>query len=310
LFSVFENLHPCEYSQFTRALSIMTSSWMIVAGALFACMGVFVKLGAAHFSAVELAMYRSAVGLLLIGGIVLARRQTLASVHWRTHLVRGSVGFVSLIAYFYALTRMPLATAMTLSYTAPLFLAAMTTLLLKEKFPPLLIAAIALGFGGTALIFRPSASDGHLLPALLAVGSGFFAAWAYLNVRKLGRAGEPDWRIVFYFTLFSTIGGAIWQVTFSSFSPITPDNAWLLLGMGLCATGAQLALTRAYSTGNTLVVGALSYSTVVFACIAGLIVWQEVLPLMSWIGIAVIVAGGVLATQVETKAHGKVVVED
>lgn len=289
---------------------------MIVAGALFACMGVFVKLGAAHFSAAELAMYRSAVGLILIGGMVLARGQTLATVHWRTHLLRGSVGFVSLIAYFYAVTQMPLATAMTLSYTAPLFLAAMTTLLLKEKFPPLLIAAIVLGFTGTALIFRPSASDGHFMPALLAVGSGFFAAWAYLNVRKLGRAGEPDWRIVFYFTLISTIGGALFQLVFAPqagparFNPISGQNVWILIGMGLCATGAQLALTRAYRLGNTLVVGALSYSTVVFACIAGIIVWRDLLPLMSWLGIAVIVAGGVLATQVETKAHGKVVVED
>lgn len=294
----------------------MTSSWMIVAGALFACMGVFVKLGAAHFSAAELAMYRSGVGFVLIGGMVLLRGQTLATAHWRTHLVRGGVGFVSLIAYFYAVTQMPLATAMTLSYTAPLFLAAMTTLLLKERFPPLLIAAIVLGFCGTALIFRPSASDGHLLPALLAVGSGFFAAWAYLNVRKLGHAGEPDWRIVFYFSLISTVGGALFQIAFPAaghapgFSAITWQNVWILAGMGLCATGAQLALTRAYRTGNTLVVGALSYSTVVFACIAGLIVWQDVLPLMSWLGIAVIIAGGVLATQVETKAHGKVVVED
>jgi drug/metabolite transporter (DMT)-like permease len=186
----------------------------------------------------------------------------------------------------------------------------MTTLLLKEKFPRLLIAAIMLGFCGTALIFRPSVSDGHLIPALLAVSSGFFAAWAYLNVRKLGHAGEPDWRIVFYFSLIATIGGAIWQAVFSRFNPITLNNAWILAGMGICATGAQLALTRAYRTGNTLVVGALSYSTVVFACIAGLIVWQDVLPIWSWIGIAVIIAGGVLATQVETKAHGKVVVED
>lgn len=283
---------------------------MIVAGALFACMGVFVKLGAAHFSAAELAMYRSTVGLVLIGGMVLARRQTLATVHWRTHLLRGGVGFISLLAYFYAVTQMPLATAMTLSYTAPLFLAAMTTLILGERFPRLLVAAIVLGFSGTALIFRPSMSEGHFVPALLAVGSGFFAAWAYLNVRKLGRAGEPDWRIVFYFTLISTLGGALWQASFSEFHPINADNAWILLGMGLAATGAQLSLTRAYRTGNTLVVGALSYSTVVFACVAGYIVWQDSLPLMSWLGIGIIIVGGVLATQVETRAHGEVKVEE
>lgn len=283
---------------------------MLVAGALFAAMGIFVKLGAAHFSAAELALYRSAASLFIIGAVVLTRRQSLKTTHGKTHLLRGTMGFVSLLAYFYAITQMPLATAMTLSYTAPLFLAAMTTLLLREKFPRLLIVAIVLGFSGTALIFRPSFSDGQHIPALLAVSSGFFAAWAYLNVRKMGRLGEPDWRIVFYFSLIASIGCAIWQLTFSTFSPVTWQNVWILAGMGICATGAQLAMTRAYRTGNTLVVGSLSYSTVVFACIAGVILWQDFLPLMSWLGIAIIITGGVIATQVETKTHGKVEIEE
>jgi drug/metabolite transporter (DMT)-like permease len=283
---------------------------MLVAGAFFAAMGVFVKMGAAYFSAAELALYRSAASLIIIGAIVAARGQSLKTEHGKTHLLRGTVGFVSLLAYFYAITQMPLATAMTLSYTAPLFLAAMTTLLLREKFPRMLIAAIVLGFSGTALIFRPSFSEGHHIPALLAVSSGFFAAWAYLNVRKMGRLGEPDWRIVFYFSLIASIGCAIWQAVFSTFSAITWQNVWIIVAMGVCATGAQLAMTRAYRTGNTLVVGALSYSTVVFACIAGVILWHDFLPMMSWLGIGIIIAGGVIATQVETKAHGKAEIEE
>jgi drug/metabolite transporter (DMT)-like permease len=283
---------------------------MLVAGAFFAAMGVFVKMGAAYFSAAELALYRSAASLLIIGAIVAARGQSLKTAHGRTHLVRGTLGFVSLLAYFYAITQMPLATAMTLSYTAPLFLAAMTTLLLREKFPPLLIAAIVLGFAGTALIFRPSFSEGQHIPALLAVSSGFFAASAYLNVRKMGRLGEPDWRIVFYFSLIASIGCAVWQAVFSTFSPITLQNVWIIVAMGVCATAAQLAMTRAYRVGNTLVVGALSYSTVVFACFAGMLLWSDFLSPMSWIGITVIIAGGVLATQVETKTHGKAEIEE
>ena len=288
----------------------MTSSWMIVAGLLFAGMGVFVKLGAAWFSAAELAFYRSSVSLLIIGAMVLVRGYTLRTPLWRTHVLRGCLGFISLLTYFYAVTQMPLATAMTLSYTAPLFLAAMTTLILREKFPPALIAALCLGFGGTAFIFRPSASQGLLLPALLAVGSGFFAAWAYLNVRRMGRLGEPDWRIVFYFSLIATLGAGAWQGTFSTFSPVTAHNAWIIAAMGICATLAQLAMTRAYRTGNTLVVGALSYSTVVFAAILGIFVFGDLLSAASWIGIAVIVTGGVIATRVETREHGKVVIEE
>src|SRR6202008_3919508 len=104
----------------------------------------------------------------------------------------------------------------------------MATLPLREKFPRVLIVAIVLGFSGTALIFRPSFSDGQHIPALLAVSSGFFAAWAYLNVRKMGRLGEPDWRIVFYFSLIASVGCAIWQAVFSTFSAITWQNAWIL----------------------------------------------------------------------------------
>lgn len=283
---------------------------MLVAGLLFAGMGIFVKLGAEYFSAAELAFYRSTVSLLMIGAMAAVQRQSLFTRHWRTHSVRGTFGFISLLAYFYAVTQMPLATAMTLSYTAPLFLAALTTVILGERFPAALIFAILLGFAGTAFIFQPSISDGQLLPALLAVSSGFFAAIAYLNVRKLARLGEPDWRIVFYFSLIASLGASAWQATFSTFHPITVQNIGILLGMGFCATLAQLALTRAYRTGNTLVVGALSYSTVVFAAIGGILVWRDWLPVASWLGIAIIIVGGVIATQVETREHGKVVIED
>jgi drug/metabolite transporter (DMT)-like permease len=288
----------------------MTSSWMLVAGALFAGMGVFVKLGAAYFSVAELVFYRAVIGLLMIGAVVAARRQSVSSPHWKTHTVRGTVGFISLLAYFYAVTQMPLAMAMTLSYTAPLFLAVMTTLILGEKFPVALIFAVVLGFSGTALIFQPSISGGYFIPALFAVCSGFFAALAYLNVRKLGSLGEPDWRIVFYFSLIASLGASAWQATFAAFHPITLQSGGILLGMGFCATLAQLAMTRAYSTGNTMVAGALSYSTVVYASVLGIAVWGDWLPWASWLGIAVIIAGGVIATRVETREHGKVVIEE
>ena len=92
--------------------------------------------------------------------------------------------------------------------------------------------------------------------------SGFFAAIAYLNVKQLGQIGEPEWRIVFYFTLICTFGGGIWMGV-HAFHPVSPRNFLLLLGLGTTATLAQLAMTRAYREGNTLVVGSLAYSTVI-----------------------------------------------
>jgi drug/metabolite transporter (DMT)-like permease len=77
--------------------------------------------------------------------------------------------------------------------------------------------------------------------------------------------------------------------------PVTLRGFGILLGMGSTATFAQLAMTQAYRTGNTLVVGSLAYSTIVFASVFGMLLWKEVLPLDSWLGMALIVAGGVLS---------------
>lgn len=131
----------------------------------------------------------------------------------------------------------------------------------------------------------------------MGLASGFLAAIAYLNVKQLGQIGEPSFRIVFYFTLICTFGGGIWM-GIHAFHPVSPRNFLLLLGLGATATLAQLAMTRAYREGDTLVVGSLAYSTVIFASLWGILLWQEILPLTSWMGIALIILSGVLASRV------------
>jgi drug/metabolite transporter (DMT)-like permease len=160
--------------------------------------------------------------------------------------------------------------------------------------------AVVLGFAGVALLLRPSLQEDQWSGGLIGLASGFFAAIAYLNIRHLGNLGEPDWRVVFYFTLISTIITSIWML-FNTFHPITPVNFLLLLGIGITATLAQLALTRAYRTGKILVVGALAYSTVVFASLWGILIWGELLSLTSWLGIGLIVAGGLLSLRASIK---------
>ena len=82
---------------------------------------------------------------------------------------------------------------------------------------------------------------------------------------------------------------------FDTIHAITLHRLAILLGMGSTATLAQLAMTHAYRTGNTLVVGSLAYSTIVFASLFGMLLWNEILPLTSWLGMALIIAGGVLS---------------
>jgi drug/metabolite transporter (DMT)-like permease len=278
----------------------MRSLWMLVSGFLFACMGVLVKLSAVYFSSIELVFYRSMIGFLIICVIVSVRHLPLSTLYWKNHCWRGLSGLGSVLMFFYCITQLPLATAVTLNYTSPLFLTLLTTMILKDHFQWLLAVAVVLGFAGVVLLLRPSLQEDQWSGGLIGLASGFFAAIAYLNIRHLGNLGEPDWRVVFYFTLISTIITSIWML-FNTFHPITPVNFLLLLGIGITATLAQLALTRAYRTGKILVVGALAYSTVVFASLWGILIWGELLSLTSWLGIGLIVAGGLLSLRASIK---------
>src|SRR5574340_61206 len=272
----------------------MKSGWMVVAGFLFGLMGVFVKLGSAHFSSAELVFYRSLIGLVVISAIIKSRRHPIATVHWRMHVWRGLSGFFALMLFFYSISQLPLATAVTLNYTSPLFLALLTALVLKERPQLPLLFAILLGFAGVVLLLRPTLHHDQLVAGLTGLASGALAGVAYLNVKQLGQLGEPEWRVVFYFTLVCTIGAGMWMLL-HHFHSVTAKGLLILLGMGTTATLAQLAMTRAYRLGRTLVVGSLAYSTVVFASLLGIALWGETLSATSWLAILLIVVSGIVS---------------
>lgn len=270
----------------------MGALWMLVAGFLFGCMGVFVKLGAAYFSNIELVFYRSLIGLIIMVVILRQRGGTMATAQWKGHLWRGISGSIALLLFFYCITVLPLATAITLNYTSPLFLAVLMVVIVKEHFHAPLTIAISLGFVGMILLLHPTFERNQLIPGLLGLISGFFAGVAMLNVRELSRSGEPEWRIVFYFSLIATLISGV-AMLFDTIHAITLQMMFILLALGSTATLAQLALTRAYSTGKTLVASSLSYSAVVFATLFGIVLWHENLSLGSWTGMALIIASGV-----------------
>ena len=281
----------------------MKSSWMLVAAALFALMSVLVKHASATFSPAELVFYRSAFGLLAIWGVIALRHRRLlaplATRHIKAHLWRGLSGFTALVLFFYALSQLPLATAVTLNYTAPLFLAALSAWWLRERHGRGLVGAVLLGFAGIVLLLQPQVEGQAWLPALAGLASGMLAATAYVNVKNLGRLGESEWRVVFYFTLLSTAGGAAWMALAGFHMPHADDWPWLL-GIGVTATVAQLALTRAYHRGRTLTVGSLAYTTVGFSALYGALLFGERLPLLAWTGMAVVAAAGVWAVRAST----------
>lgn len=272
----------------------MQSLWMIAASFLFACMGVCVKLAAETHSAVEITFWRSFISLLLMYGLVRLRGVSLRTPHWRWQITRGLVGFVALFSYFYAITLLPLATAVTLNYTSAIFLA-LYLVLAGWRMRTGMLGALAVGLAGVVLLLRPTLQADQLFGGLVGLGSGVLAGMAYFSVRELGARGEPETRTVFYFALVSTLCSAVW-LAFSEIHAVDRDSGLILFGVAGFATLAQLAMTRAYSRGKTLMSASLAYSTVIFSSLAGALFWGEVLPASAWAAIGLIVLSGIAAT--------------
>ena len=272
----------------------MQSLWMLVASLLFACMGVCVKLAAETHSAVEITFYRSFISLLIMFVLVRLHGVRLATPHWRWQVSRGVIGFAAIFAYFYAIILLPLATAVTLNYTSAIFLAIYLALA-GMRMSGGILGALLVGLLGVAMLLKPTLHAEQLGAGLIGLGSGVLAGMAYFSVRELGARGEPETRTVFYFSLVSSVCAGLWLL-FGELHAVDLRSGLLLLGVASFATAAQLAMTRAYTRGKTLLSAALAYSTVIFSSLFGVLFWGEVLDASAWFASALIILSGIAAT--------------
>jgi drug/metabolite transporter (DMT)-like permease len=276
---------------------------MICASLLFAVMGVCVKFASVQYSAGERVFYRSLVGALFIFGLTRFRKVSLATTVPSMHFWRSASGVLSLMLWFYAIGGLPLATAMTLNYMSSvwmaLFLIGGGVLVGAAKVDGRLVAAVLLGFAGVALVLRPSVDQQQLWHGLSGLLSGMGAALAYLQVTALGRAGEPEERIVFYFSIGGLAVGALWMLILGA-SAHTLHGLGLLLAIGLLATVAQMMMTRAYRIGRTLTNASLQYLGIVFSVIFGVALFDDALAWSAVAGMVLIVGAGLYATLLRT----------
>ena len=283
--------------------------WMLLAALLFATMGVCIKFASDHFNPFEIVAYRGMVGVVFIIGMTRVRGVSLRTQLPMMHFWRTVVGTISLTTWFFAIAVLPLATAMTLNYMSSVWIAAFLlggALLTQGRNAPMknqapLFMAVLAGFAGVAMMLRPTLAESQMLGALVGLLSGIFAAFAYLQVAALSRAGEPESRTVFYFSVGAVLAGGLGML-FVGASPWHWPSALWLLPIGLLALFGQLCMTRAYSRGATMVVANLQYSGIVMAGIYGIIFFGEQLPLIGWLGMALIIVSGIVATVLRTRA--------
>jgi drug/metabolite transporter (DMT)-like permease len=264
---------------------------MIASGLLFSVMGAVIKYISVHLPNEMVVFFRSAMGLLVLLPWAWRRGfHHMKTKRWRGHLLRGLAGVSAMYCYFFTIAHLPLAEAVLLNYSTPLFVPFIAAIWLGEKFPPRLWLAIGTGFAGILLILKPGLA--LFAPvALIGVAGGMFAALAMVSIRRL-TSSEPTLRIVFYFSAVCTAVSAVplawrWQ---------TPEpGLWiLLLLVGVMASLAQSLMTRAYAHAPAAQVGPFTYSTVVFAAAVGWLFWGEVLDVLSFAGALLVCVAGIL----------------
>ena len=286
----------------------MSPAWLIVcATLLFATMGVCVKLASAEYPAGEIVFYRSLTGAVMMLGLARWNGGSVRTSVPGMHFWRSLSGVVSLCLWFYAIGNLPLATAMTLNYMSSvwmaLFLLGGTIALGTSRIDGRLIATVLVGFAGVALILRPTIEAQQLWHGLMGLLSGVIAATAYLQVTALGRIGEPEYRIVFWFSVGGVGAGAL-SLLWTGLHTLGWHGGLLLLAVGVLASVAQLMMTRAYSTGRTLGNASLQYLGIAWSFVYGVLLFGDKVTTMAIAGMLLIAGAGLSATLLRSRSPG------
>lgn len=258
------------------------------AAAAFTLTGACIKQASLELPTAMVVFLRCAIGWLVLFPWVLRTGfgPALATRRLGAHLWRAGFGVAAMACFFHAIGHLPLAEAMLLTYSTPLWLPFLAWWGLGERPSWVIFPAVLLGFVGVGLIVKPGEAPLPALPALIGAASGAFAAAAMVGIRRMSDT-EPAPRIVFYFGLLSTTLSApalLWHWQMPSV------QGWaLMLSAGTLATVGQLSLTRAYAAAPAALIGPFVYLSVLFSALLAWVLWEEQLDAASAVGIALVV---------------------
>ncbi|SFN32010.1 DMT family transporter [Nitrosospira briensis] len=274
---------------------------MVAATFLFATMGMCVKFASAEYSTSEIVFYRGLVGAAIMLVLTRTHGLTLRTSLPSLHFSRSITGVSALGLWFYAIGELPLSTAVTLNYMSPIWMALMllggSAFLGGRGVDVRLACTVLLGFAGVVCILQPTMEHNQLWAGLMGLLSGLLTAMAYLQVSALGKAGEPEGRVVFYFSLCSIGAGALVTSLVSGWHVHTLKGLSMLLAVGLLATLAQLLMTRAYAIGRMLVNGSLQYLSILWSYFYGVLLFNDLVTGLGLLGMGLIAVAGIAAAR-------------
>ena len=257
----------------------------------------------ATYSLEQFVFLRSLIGLSIL--VLLGRQfggwKSLVTSKLRWHLLRTLLATGAMFGFFYGLARMPLVDALTLGFTAPLMLTALSVPLLGERVGWRRWSAVVVGFIGVLIILRPAGGDVSF--ASVAV---LFAAFCYavmaITARKLSTT-ESTYALSVYviagpvLVSAALLWGESWQV---------PDaEGWLLFVLaGACSVVAWVGIVGGYRRASPALLAPFEYTALIGGAIAGYLIWDEVPDRMVVVGAAIIIASGLYVVYREVGLKG------
>ena len=266
-----------------------TIKFMIISTLAFACMNVTVKY-LENVNAFQIVFFRSLSSLVFTFGFLLKNRIPILGNQKKLLVLRGFVGVTSMTFFFMSIKYLPVATAVSLRYIAPIFAAFFAVLFLKEKIKPLQWLFFFMSFFGVLIIkgFDKNIDTYGLMLVLIAA---IFSGLVYNIISKIGTKDHPV-VVVNYFMIIATIVGGV--LSLSNWK--TPEGSeWLLLmSLGVFGYFGQLYMTKAFQMAKTNQVAPLKYLEVIFTLMFGLLWFDEIYTIWSLLGIALIIGGLIL----------------
>ena len=264
---------------------------MLFAVALFSLMDAGLKLLSSQYPAFQVAAMRGAASLPFVLAWALATTglRPLLRVRWPLHLLRGVLGVAMMWGFVYALRTLPLSTAYSIFFVAPLLITALSVPFLGEQVGPRRWIAIAIGLVGVLVVLRPT-GDGVLTVAGLAV---LLAALGYavsaITVRVLARTDSTQAMVVWLMAMMAFGAGAF---AWPDWVPLRGEHAWLIVGIGLAGALGQYAITEAFRLGQASLLAPLEYTALLWGVLLDLTIWGVLPDGVTWVGSAIIIASG------------------
>ena len=274
---------------------------MLTAVALFALMDAGLKLLAPHYPPLQVAALRgmSSLPFVLVWVLCTANVRSLLRVHWPLHLLRGALGIGMMVGFVYGLRSMPLSTAYSITFIAPMLVTAMAGPLLGETVGRQRWIAIAIGMLGMLVILRPTGQGLATAGGLAVLIAAACYAASAITVRLLAQRDSVQAMVLWFLVLLSLGAGLL---AAPGWVPVQGSDLWIIAGVGLAGSLAQVALTEAFRRGEASLIAPLEYTALFWVVCLDLVLWGVLPDTVTWIGAGIIVASGLYLLRRE-KVH-------